>query len=168
MWRPLIILFTFTLLCGCNMNLPKDATLIDYISVQDEKIDLYINKTTEENIIELLGLPIKRIEYLDQDEYWDMGYPECYESGADAVKHIKLTYDGMYRTKNIISDNHIQIINHQRVLAFHNINGQTAIQSYTDEEIELVIHNGKLRSIPNEDGRTSSCLFIVDHRNPKK
>ncbi len=152
MWHFSLISIICLSLCGCSSNFLKNATQIDYITSQYEYINLYINKTTEEDIISLLGLPIERVEYFESDGYKDDGYHD------DIVKHVKLTFNCMYRTKSVLNENHIQVINHPRAFIFHNTDGQKITQYYETESIDLIIHNGKLRGIPDEDGHTYSCI----------
>ena len=137
---------------------------VEYAKGQSIIVDFYIDKTTESEIVNALGTPVERVEYFDDDEWWDLGYPNCYESGADTVKHVKLTYNGMYITKKEINKNHIKLLDHKIIVNFHHLNGQIVTQTY-DKQFSLIIHNGKLREIPDgSDGRTGICIPIVDHR----
>ena len=166
------LIFVCICICGCSSygykpHAAKDNTaIIDNITVIDSPIDFYIDKTTENDIIGALGVSIERIEYFDDDEYWCLGYPNCYESGMDTVKHVKMTYDGIYVISNEINKNHIQVATHKIVIRFHHINGQDVTQSY-DNKFSLIIHNDKLRGVPEgPDGRAGGCVYLVDHRKP--
>ena len=166
MIRALLVAFTMVCLYGCsNFNQHyKEQRLIEYVNIQEKPINFYIDKTTEQDIINALGSPIDRIEYFDNDEYWDFGYPNCYESGSDTVKHVKLTYNGSYKTINEIDKNHVQVVIHKIYVTFHHLNEQIITQTYNNK-FSLIIHNGKLRGVPKgPDGNAITCVFIDDHR----